>query len=115
LQWQQNIAQEWNTVRFGTMQVETRDGRHFFRIQVLPGILPVGDLKVELYASPLEKGDAVVETMKACDQCKAPNGAVTYSGQVTAVRGPWDYTPRIMPYHPAASLPLEAGQILWQR
>jgi len=101
-------------VRFGTMQVETRDDRHFFRIQVLPGTFPVGDLKVELYASVLETGDPVVETIKACDQCKAPNGAVTYSGQVTAVRGSSDYTPRIMPYHPAASLPVEAGQILWQ-
>ena len=97
------------------MQVETRDGQHFFRIEVLPGTLPIADLKVELYASPLEKGDAVVETMKACDQCKAPNGAVTYSGQVTAVRGSSDYTPRIMPYHPAESLPLEASQILRQR
>jgi starch phosphorylase len=114
LQWQHNIAQEWNTVRFGTMQVETRDGQHFFTVQVLPGTLSIGDLKVELYASPLGKGDAVVETMKACDQCKAANGAVTYSAQVADVRGSSDYTPRITPYHPAGSLPLEAGQILWQ-
>jgi len=115
LQWQQKIAQEWNTVCFGTMQVQTRDGQHFFRVQVFPGALRIGDLKVELYASPLEMGDAVVETMKACDQCKGPDGALTYSAQVTEVRGSSDYTPRIMPYHPAASLPLEAGQILWQR
>jgi glycogen phosphorylase len=115
LQWQHNIAQEWNTVRFGTMQVETRNGQHFFRVQVLPGTVPIGDVKVELYASPLGKGDAVVETMKPCAQCKASNGAVTYSAQIAAVRGSSDYTPRITPYHPAASLPLEAGQILWQR
>ena len=115
LQWQHNIAQEWNTVRFGTMQVETRDGLHFFRVQVLPGTLPVGDLKVELYASPLEKGDAVIETMTACGQCKEPNGVITYSTHVAAVRAPSDYTPRIVPYHPTASVPLEAGQILWQR
>ena len=114
-QWQQNIAREWNTVRFGPMQVETRDGQHFFRVQVLPGTLPIGDLKVELYAGPVGNGDAVIETMKACDQYKSSNGAVTYSAQVTAVRGSNDYTPRIMPYHAAASLPLEAGQILWQR
>jgi glycogen phosphorylase len=114
VQWQHNIAQEWNTVRFGTMQVETRDGQHFFRVQVLPGTLPIRDLKVELYASPLGKGDSVIQTMKACDQCKAANGAVTYSAQIAAVRGSSDYTPRITPYHPAASLPLEAGQILWQ-
>jgi starch phosphorylase len=81
----------------------------------LPGTLPVGDLKVELYASPLENGNAVIETMTACDQCAEPNGALTYSAQVAAVRAPSDYTPRIVPYHPLASVPLEAGQILWQR
>ena len=115
LRWQHNIAQQWNTVRFGTMQVETRDNLHLFRVQVLPGTLPVGDLKVELYASPPEKGDAVIETMTACGQCEEPNGAITYSTQVAAVRSPSDYTPRIVPYHPNASVPLEAGRILWQR
>jgi len=115
LQWQHTITREWNTVRFGTTQVETRDGLHFFRVQVLPGALTVGDLKVELYASPPEKGLAVIETMTACDRCEKSNGTVTYSTQVSAVRAASDYTPRILPYHPMASLPLEAGQILWQR
>jgi starch phosphorylase len=115
LQWQHTITREWNTVRFGTTQVETRDGLHFFRVQVLPGALTIGDLKVELYASPPETGLAVIETMAACAQGKEPNGAVTYSTQVSAVRAASDYTPRILPYHPMASLPLEAGQILWQR
>ena len=114
LQWQHKIAREWSTVAFGPLQIETRDGLHFFRVQVFPGTLPLGDLKVELYASPLEKVAAPIETMTACDQCKVPNGAVTYSIQVTAGRPASDYTPRIIPYHPLASVPLEAGQILWQ-
>jgi glycogen phosphorylase len=113
LQWQHTIAQDWNTVRFGTIQIETHDGLHCFRVQVFPGTLPISDLKVELYASPLDSGDAVIETMTASDQGKEPNGAVTYSIQVAAVRAPGDYTPRIVPYHPTASVPLEAGQILW--
>ncbi len=33
--------------------------------------------------------------------------------------GPWrelgDYTPRLLPRHPCASIPLEAHEILWQR
>jgi glycogen phosphorylase len=115
LQWQRTITREWNTVHFGAMQVETRDGLHFFRVQVLPGALTIGDFKVELYASPPENGLAVIETMAACAQGKEPNGAVTYSTQVSAVRAASDYTPRILPYHPMASLPLEAGQILWPR
>jgi glycogen phosphorylase len=115
LQWQRNIAREWNTVRFGAVQIETHDGLHHFRVEVFPGTLSAADLQVELYASSLEKVAATIATMTACDQCKLPNGAVTYSTQAAAVRPASDYTPRVVPYHPLASVPLEAGQILWQR
>ena len=35
--------------------------------------------------------------------------------EVPANRPASDYTPRVIPYHPKASVPLEAPQILWQR
>ena len=53
LKWRYKIAREWNSVRFGPLQIETHDGQHFFRVQLLPGNLPLSDLKVELYADPL--------------------------------------------------------------
>jgi glycogen phosphorylase len=115
LTWRYKIAREWNGVRFGPFQNETHDGRHFFRVQLLPGNLPVSDLKVELYANPLQAGDSAVETMTACDQCTDAKGTVTYSAQVAATRAASDYTPRVLPQHPGVSVPLEAGQILWQR
>jgi hypothetical protein len=33
---------------------------------------------------------------------------------VSATRPSSDYTPRIVPYHLNAVVPLEAGQIVWQ-
>jgi starch phosphorylase len=42
-------------------------------------------------------------------------GAFLFSAQVSAVRPASDYTVRIIAHHPNASVPLEAGQILWQR
>ena len=38
-----------------------------------------------------------------------------YGMTVPAVRPITDYTPRLVPYHPAAAVPLEAHGILWQR
>ncbi|MGH7310708.1 MAG: hypothetical protein ACRERE_43110 [Candidatus Entotheonellia bacterium] len=38
-----------------------------------------------------------------------------YSARVPATRPAVDYTPRVAPHHPAAAVPLEAAQILWQR
>jgi starch phosphorylase len=42
-------------------------------------------------------------------------GVLTYSAQISATRPASDYTGRIIPHHPNASVPLEAKQILWQR
>ncbi len=115
LQWQQKIAREWSTVRFGALQIETRDGRHLFRLQVFPGKLLPSEFKVELYADPLEEGKPFLQTMTASDPSTKSDGAATYSIQVPAARPASDYTPRAVPYHPLASVPLEAGQISWQR
>ena len=43
----------------------------------------------------------------------AVNGYL-YEAQVSAVRPLSDYTPRVVPRHPEASVPLEAGPILWR-
>jgi len=115
LAWQQTIARQWNTVRFGTVSVETHDNLHVFRVQVLPGDLPLDDLRVELYAEPLREGESAVQVMTVTGKGADAKGIVTYSAQVAASRAASDYTPRVVPYHPSVSVPLEASQILWQR
>jgi starch phosphorylase len=115
LAWQQTIAGQWKTVRFGSVSVETHDNLHIFGVQVLPGDLPLDDLRVELYAEPLQEGESAVHAMTASAQGADAKGTVTYSAQVAASRPASDYTPRIVPYHAGVSVPLEAGQIFWQR
>jgi glycogen phosphorylase len=115
LAWQQTIAQQWKTVRFGTVSVETHDLLHIFRVQVLPGDLPLDHLRVELYAEPLGEGESAVHTMTASAEGADAKGIVTYSAQVAATRAASDYTPRLIPHHPSVSVPLEASHILWQR
>jgi len=34
---------------------------------------------------------------------------------VSCARPQRDYTPRVIPHHPGAAIPLEVGRILWQR
>jgi glycogen phosphorylase len=113
--WQQTIAGQWKTAHFGTVSVETHDNLHVFRVQVLPGDLPLDDLRVELYAEPLQEGESAVHAMTTSAQGADAKGIVTYSAQVASSRAASDYTPRIVPYHPSVSVPLEASQILWQR
>ncbi|MGB8536323.1 MAG: alpha-glucan family phosphorylase [Acidobacteriaceae bacterium] len=115
LRWLHRIAQGWNTVHFGSTHSETHDGRHFFQVQVWPGELSSSDLKVELYADPRGEHAAEIVAMTAGDKSNDAKAPATYSVDLAATRTAADYTPRIVPYHASVAVPLEAGEILWQR
>ena len=114
VRWQQELDRHWSTVGFGSVMVETRDGQHFFRVEVSPGALNPDQIKVELYANSVRGGKPAVDSMNAPEPSTDSSGAITYSAQVSATRASSDYTARIIPHHPNASVPLEATQILWQ-
>jgi starch phosphorylase len=114
LHWQQDIDRHWNTVRFGTLKIETHDGKHFIQVEVLPGNLNPDQLQVELYADSIHGGTPAVEPMTAPEPGADSSGVLAYLAQVPAIRPASDYTARIIPHHPNASVPLEAEQILWQ-
>jgi starch phosphorylase len=115
LHWQQYLDRHWNTVHFGTVGIETRDGQHFFQVEVLPGNLTPDQLEVELYADSFHGGKPAIEAMTAPEHCPDSPGVLNYSAQVSATRPASDYTARIIPHHPNVSVPLETEQILWQR
>ena len=115
LHWRQEIDRHWNTVRFGAVGIETHDGQHFFQVEVLPENLNPDQLTVELYADSVQGGQPILEVMIAPKPSADAPGMLTYSAHVSATRPASDYTARIIPHHPNASVPLEARQILWQR
>jgi starch phosphorylase len=115
LHWQQDIDRHWSTVQFGAVGIETHDGQHFFQVEVFPGNLNPDQLQMELYADSVQGGQPVIEVMIASKHSAVARGVLTYSAQVPATRPASDYTARVIPRHPNASVPLEARQILWQR
>jgi starch phosphorylase len=114
LQWQSSIATQWNTLHFGDVSSETKDGQNQFKVQVIPGGLRADEYKVELYASPIETNDGP-EILNASAFCTDAAGALVYSVSCPATRPAAEYTARIVPSHTGACVPLEASQILWQR
>ena len=113
LDWQRNLAAAWGNLRFGPLRVESRDGHHHFEVVVHLGGLHPNAVNVELFANgaggnepsrtPMERGNAL------------PDGGILYAATVGSERNPSDFTPRVVPYHPGVSIPLEAAQILWYR
>ena len=115
LHWQQDIDRHWNTVHFGTVGIVTHDGEYFFQVKVYPGALNPDQLRVELYADSVRAGEPALTLMTAHEPHAASSDELIYLAQVSATRRASDYTARIIPHHPNASVPLEARQILWQR
>ena len=113
--WRAEIARGWKDVRFGQLRVETKDGMFTFEVHVYLGEIAPGDVRVELYADPLDGGGSVLHSMERGEQLAGSTNGYLYTAQVPATRSASDFTPRIVPYHPEARVPLETAQILWQR
>jgi starch phosphorylase len=116
VEWQWKIAQHWGSVHFGNVDVKTHDEQHFFRVEVFPGLFAPDEIRVELYADSDQKaGSPSVAVMTACTASANTRGVLVYLAETLRSRLASDYTPRVIPHHPSASVPLEASQIVWQR
>jgi starch phosphorylase len=114
-QWQRTLARHWSAVHLGNLRVETNDGCHVLQLPVYLGEIPPEAVRVELYADPCDGGGPAHYEMQRDHRLVGAMNGYLYTGQVPASRPAADYTPRIIPHHPDAAVPLEAPQILWQR
>ncbi len=113
-QWKKSIERHWPTLRFGEVRVETQEGWHFFLVQVYLGDLDPEAVQLELFAEPVDDGEPIRQKMERGEQLVAARG-FSYSARVPASHPATDYTPRLVPFHRAARIPLEEPRILWQR
>jgi len=114
LRWTQNIERYWDTVAFAKITINTQNGQHIFHVDVAAGALTPDDMSVELYADSAQGESACVQALNLSGPCMETPGAFSYTGQVSATRPASEYTARIIPNHPHAFVPIEAGQITWQ-
>jgi starch phosphorylase len=115
LAWERHLSEHWHEARFGALRVMTCEGRHRFSVEVYLGRLDPEALRVELFADALNGGAPACQPMARGRRLDAPDGGHEYTADVPVSRPAGDYTPRLVPYHPEAAVPLEATEILWQR
>jgi starch phosphorylase len=112
--WQHNLGQKWDTLRFGGVKTETRGKQHTFEVEVYLKNLDPKAVRVELYANG-DKGRAPVHQEMKLVRPAGASGASVYSATVPASRPPTDYTARVIPHRDGVAIPLEDARILWQR
>lgn len=113
--WQTALEQNWPELHFGTMEVHEKDEQWLFEILVYLGRLDPAFIHVEIYADARDKWPAVREPMVQGEKLIGAVNGYVYRGAVSATRPLEHFTLRIVPFHPAACVPLEDSHILWQR
>jgi len=111
--WQARLAQYWSSLRFGSATVEEKDGQYVFQVQVFLGELGPGAVSVELYAAAKDGHAVTREPATRAEHLVGSASGFSYIVRVPATRPVADYTPRLVPQHAGASVPLEAPFILW--
>jgi starch phosphorylase len=115
LDWMRRLERHWAGVRFGQLRIEERNGEYVFETQVYLNEIDPDAIQVELYADAEGDGQPVREQMHRGAALAGSENGFLYSARIPAGRPPHDYTPRIIPRHEGAIVPMEASQILWQR
>jgi starch phosphorylase len=111
--WQAELAKHWSAVRFGPATVAQQGEQYLFHVQVFLGDFDPDAVSVELYAEAQKDGEPITEAMTREELLAGRASAITYSASVPASRPVADYTPRLVPRHEGAFVPLEAPFILW--
>ena len=112
LTWRRKLTDHWSRLRFGAVHVETEEEEHRFQVQVYLDELDPDAIQVELYAEALDAGEPVRHVMVRGEPLVGEN-AWRYLAAIPANRSASDFTPRVIPRHPEAFVPLEAPEILW--
>ncbi len=113
LNWSAKLEQCWPSLRLGSATVAQQDGQYFFQVQVFLGELDPEAVTLELYAEAKDGEPFKREAAIRGERLVGSANGFTYNARVPATRPAADYTPRLIPRHAGAFVPLEAPFILW--
>jgi starch phosphorylase len=109
------LQQNWSTLRFGKVKVETDGERHVFEVEVYLNSIDPDAVLVELYAEGIDGSSHTRQKLNPVQLKTEANKPLVFQASVPASRPAADYTPRVIPNFPGVSVPLETTLILWQR
>jgi starch phosphorylase len=110
--WQRDLEDHWSAVSFGPIRVNSEGGRLHFEVTANFAGLDPDAARVELFADGSGETPLRIAMSRGA---RSSSNSVEFTATVEGNRSANDFTPRVVPYHSAASVPLEANQILWQK
>ena len=111
--WQADLAKHWSSLRFGSATVQQQGEHYLFQVQVYLNDMNSEAVRVELYAERENDAGPITQTMNRGERLVGAASGFTYTAVIPANRPAAEYTPRLVPLHAGALVPLEAPFILW--
>ncbi|MBA3722244.1 MAG: alpha-glucan family phosphorylase [Parachlamydiaceae bacterium] len=114
VEWKNNLNEKWSSIRFSDVKNETKGDLYEFTVQVYLDGINASSISVQIYAEGENGSVSIKQEMKYVRQLAGDVNTHVYSGSVSASRPISHYTPRVIPFFPEVSVPLEISQVLWQ-
>lgn len=115
-QWHARLQEGWKGIRFGDMHVTRTEPYWHFEVQVYFGDFEPDGVQVELYADPLDERERPTRIiMRRQDAIPGAVHGYLFTADCPSTRPAHHFTPRIVPFHPEAGVPLEESFILWKQ
>jgi starch phosphorylase len=116
LAWRREITSHWQDLHFESVSVVDRESEYLFNVQIYLGrYIKPADVRVEIYAEPVNSDGPFRQPMTFAHAVPKAPEAYEYMGVAPNTRPASHYTPRAIPWHPDAFIPLEIPLITWQR
>jgi starch phosphorylase len=113
-QWELLLEAHWHELHLGDLRIEPLAGGWRFELQAYLGSLSPDAVSVQLYADGQGEEDGHwCEPMQRLGEIAGAMNGYRYGLEVSTQRHFRDFTPRLVPGHPASRVPTEAAQILW--
>jgi glycogen phosphorylase len=113
--WHSELKAHWAEIQFGNYYVHEDASERTMRVQIYFGAVDPEAIAVELYADGLAGEDPEIIEMTLAEPIPGAINGWIYKAKVGKMRPADDYTPRVVPCHTEALVPLEAAEILWLR
>jgi starch phosphorylase len=110
--WQNALEAHWQKIDFGALETSAHDGRMQVGLRMRLGELDPAAVHVELYADGV---DGEPEMHVPLARADGSDGEIALAATVATKRPASDFTPRVVPRHPAATLPMELPLVGWLR
>lgn len=111
--WRCRVTRHWQGLHWDRLYAHTDQDGHHVSLHLYLDELGADDVQLECFADPLDDGPAERHALQRGEALPGAINGFVYTGLLPAERPLSHYTPRIIPSHPEALVPLEVNLITW--